>query len=70
MSWSKWIRRFHRWVSMLFVLTVVAIFVTLGFAEPPMWLYYTPLPPLFLLILSGLYLFALPYLGRGRAVGG
>jgi hypothetical protein len=31
------------------------------------WLYYLPLAPLFLLMLTGLYMFVLPYIRRGRA---
>jgi hypothetical protein len=34
--------------------------------EPPAWLTYSPLPPLFLQLFSGLYLFALPYRHRRR----
>lgn len=63
---STWIRRFHRWVSMAFTLTVIANFVAmaLGRGTPPPWITYAPLPPLALLLLTGLCLFALPYLGR------
>jgi len=32
-----------------------------------MWLYYTPLPFLFLLMATGLYMFVLPYVARRRA---
>lgn len=34
--------------------------------QPPAAVTYSPLLPLFLLLFSGLYLFALPYLGRWR----
>jgi hypothetical protein len=68
MIWSQWIRQFHRWVSILFTVTVVANFVALGLGGgkqmPPAWITYSPLPPLFLLLFSGLYLFVLPYLRR------
>ena len=36
------------------------------FGEPAYWLYYVPLLPLAILLPSGLYLFALPYLERVR----
>ena len=64
-----WIRQTHRWVSMAFTLTVIANFVTLGLGQgqPPNWITYSPLLPLALLLLTGLYLFALPYLVRRRA---
>jgi hypothetical protein len=43
---------------------VVANFIVRVRCEPPVWVTYAPLLPLFLLLLSGLYLFALPYLQR------
>ena len=64
MKLSQWIRQSHRWVAMAFTLAVVANFAVRAFREPPAWVTYSPLPPLFLLLFSGLYLFALPYLGR------
>ena len=67
MNWNIWIRQGHRWLSIAFTATVVANFVALGLGKQPLWLVYSPLPPLFLLLFSGLYLFALPYFGRGRS---
>jgi hypothetical protein len=64
MSWSSWIRRIHRWLSILFTVTVIANFAAMARGEPPAWVVYSPLLPLFLLLLSGLYLFALPYITR------
>ena len=67
MNWSPWIRQFHRWVSILFTAIVIAIFVMLGAGQQPAeWVYYLPLPPLFLLMFSGLYMFVLPYVARQR----
>ncbi|NIJ38119.1 ABC-type polysaccharide/polyol phosphate export permease [Sphingopyxis panaciterrae] len=67
MNWNLWIRQFHRWISILFTAIVVAIFATLGTGnEPVQWVYYLPLAPLFLLTVTGLYLFALPYIVRRR----
>lgn len=66
---SAWIRQAHRWVSIVFTLTVVANFVAMAVVggQPPAWITYAPLPPLALLLLSGLCLFALPYVARRRA---
>jgi hypothetical protein len=63
-----WIRQTHRWVSIAFTLTVIANFVALGLGQgqPPNWITYSPLFPLALLLLTGLYLFALPYMVRRR----
>ena len=71
MNWSKWIRQFHRWLSILFTLTVIANFVVIGVGhkQPPAWITYSPLPPLFLLMFSGWYMFALPYFRKTRRPG-
>ena len=64
MSFSAWIRQTHRWLSIIFTLTVIANFAAMTQGTPPAWITYSPLLPLFLLMLSGLYMFALPYFGR------
>ena len=61
---NKFIRQFHRWTSILFTATVAANFVAMGFGQHLMWLVYSPLPTLFLLMFSGLYMFALHYAAR------
>jgi hypothetical protein len=61
-NWNKGIRQFHRWMAVVFTAVVVAIFAALGVGRQPVqWVYYLPLPPLFLLMFSGLYMFFLPY---------
>ena len=67
MNWSKWIRQTHRWLSIAFTVTVIANFVVMARGTPPAWVTYSPLLPLFLLLFSGLYLFALPYATRWRS---
>ena len=66
MSWNKWIRQIHRWLPIVFTLTVIANFVALGTGkgQPAPWITYSPLAPLALLLFSGLYMFALPYLAK------
>lgn len=68
MRWSRWVRQTHRWVSVVFVATVVTNIVAMavGDGTPPPWLTYSPLLPLGLLLLTGLYLFVLPYTARRR----
>lgn len=65
---GRWIRQGHRWVAIVFTLTVIANFAfrAASSAETPSWLTYSPLPPLFLLLFAGLYLFARPYAVRWR----
>ena len=65
-TWSRGLRRTHRWLAIAFTVPVIANFVAYAFGEPPPWLVYSPLPPLFLLMFSGLYMFALPYVERRR----
>jgi cellulose synthase/poly-beta-1,6-N-acetylglucosamine synthase-like glycosyltransferase len=57
-----WIRQTHRWLAIVFTATVIANFGAMALGKPPAWVVYSPLPPLFLLLFTGLYMFALPYL--------
>ena len=68
LNWNTWVRQIHRWVSIAFTLTVIANFVAIakGGGMPPAWVTYSPLPPLALLWLSGMYLFVLPYVTKWR----
>jgi cellulose synthase/poly-beta-1,6-N-acetylglucosamine synthase-like glycosyltransferase len=61
-----WIRQAHRWLSILFIVPVIANFAAMALGEPPAWVVYAPLPPLFLLMFTGLYMFILPYAARWR----
>jgi hypothetical protein len=69
LNWNKWIRQFHRWMSIAFTVTVIANFIDIarGGGKPPSMITYSPLLPLALLLFSGLYLFVLPYLARRRS---
>lgn len=66
MSWNKWIRQSHRWISIAFTVAVIANFVALAQEEPPVWVGFLALPPLALLLFTGLYLFVLPYASKRR----
>lgn len=63
---SKWIRQTHRWLSIAFTAAVIANFVAMTRGTPPDWVVYSPLPPLFLMLATGLYLFVLPHLPERR----
>ena len=67
---SKWVRQIHRWLSIIFTLTVIANFVALSRGTPPSWVTYSPLFPLGLLLLTGLYMFVLPYVAKRRGAAG
>ena len=66
MSWNNWVRQIHRWVSIIFTVTVIANFVILGLKKQIAWVTYSPLLPLAFLLLTGLYLFVLPHATRWR----
>ena len=66
MNWNKGVRQIHRWLSIVFTITVIANFVAMSQGQPPAWVTYSPLLPLALLLFTGLYLFVLPYLVRRR----
>jgi len=73
LNWNTWVRQIHRWLSIAFTVAVIANFVAMGLGEPPLWVVYSPLLPLALLLFSGLYMFALPYAARwggARGAGG
>jgi len=68
-NWNTLVRQTHRWLSIFFTVTVIANFIALGIGhgqQPPPWITYSPLPPLFLLLFTGLYMFVLPYVARRR----
>ena len=64
---SGWIRTSHRWVAMTFLVIVIVNVVAFAINRPTPWLYYLPLPPLFWLMLTGLYMFVQPYVLKGRS---
>ncbi|HSK19230.1 MAG TPA: hypothetical protein VK912_08820 [Longimicrobiales bacterium] len=66
MSWSNGIRKVHRWTSIVFTMAVIGVTVVVntGQEEPAEWVYLLPLLPLGILLLTGLYLFVLPYSAR------
>jgi hypothetical protein len=66
MNWNTWVRQTHRWLSIAFTVAVIVTFVALGQETPVLWVSYVPLLPLALLLLSGLYLFVLPYASKWR----
>jgi hypothetical protein len=67
MNWSQWIRQSHRWLSIVFTIVVAGIFIALGTGnEPASWVYFLPLAPLAAMMLTGLYMFFLPYAARRR----
>ncbi|AMN42894.1 hypothetical protein [Rhodoplanes sp. Z2-YC6860] len=76
MNWDNGIRQIHRWFSMAFTVAAIAnIVVNIAGVQgaPAIWVGISALLPLVVLLLTGLYLFVLPYTahwrGGRRAVG-
>ncbi|MCA1967920.1 MAG: hypothetical protein LDL42_02230 [Rhizobium sp.] len=67
MRWNKWIRQIHRWLSLAFTLAVIANIAAMGMAEPAVWIGLLALVPLIPLLVTGIYLFAMPYVARRRS---
>ena len=64
MSSNMWIRKIHRWLSIAFTVAVIANIVALTMQVQATWIGLLAFVPLIPLLATGLYLFALPYLGR------
>ena len=64
LTFNRLIRQAHRWLSIAFTLLVIANFVGLALHKQSTALGLATLVPLFLLLFSGLYMFALPYLPK------
>jgi hypothetical protein len=58
------IRQIHRWLSIAFTFTVIANIVALTLQVQATWIGLMAFIPLIPLLATGLYLFALPCLGR------
>jgi heme A synthase len=68
LNWNNWIRQIHRWLSMAFTVAVIANVVAMVQEKQAIWVGLLALLPLVLLLLSGLYLFVLPYAAKWRSV--
>lgn len=74
MKWNKWFRQAHRWLSMFFTVLVLAnIVINVIPAVPEAYVlglgYFTILP-IVLLLITGLYLYVLPYTAKRRTEQG
>ena len=67
MNWNKLMRQVHRWLSIAFTVAVVVNIVAMTQEKQAVWVGMLALLPLILLLLSGLYMFALPYVRPRRA---
>lgn len=69
MSWNKWVRQTHRWLSIAFTVAVIVNGISVARGKYTAWVGLLALLPLALLLFTGLYLFALPYTTKRRRTG-
>jgi hypothetical protein len=67
MNWNRLIRQGHRWLSIAFTVAVIINIVAMAMEMQVVWVGLLALFPLILLMISGLYMFALPYFAERRA---
>jgi hypothetical protein len=69
--WSKWLRKFHRWIAIPTALAILAT-VAIKFVGDPkivaVWEKLDKIPSILMLIMaiSGAYLYLLPYISKGQ----
>ncbi|MBW8786479.1 hypothetical protein HFO94_06955 [Rhizobium leguminosarum] len=69
MNWNNRLRQIHRWLSIAFTLAVIINIIAMVQEKSSVWVGIMALLPLTLLLLTGLYLFALPYATKWRSAG-
>ena len=66
MGFNNWMRQIHRWLSIIFTVGFVTNIVAYMHKVQIPWLALLALLPLVVLLITGLYLFVLPYALRRR----
>ena len=67
MNWNKWVRQTHRWLSIAITVGIIINFVAVVRGKYTAWIGLLALVPLAFLMLTGLYLFVLPYATKWRS---
>jgi heme A synthase len=67
MSWNKWVRQTHRWLSMAFTVAVIVNIVAVVQGKYTSRVGLLAVLPLAFLLFTGLYLFVLPYATKWRS---
>ena len=67
MNWNKWFRQTHRWLSVVFTVAVIVNGVAVVQGKYNSKLGLLAVFPMALLLLTGLYLFMLPYAAKWRS---
>ena len=66
MNWNMRIRQIHRWLSIAFTVAVIVNMIAMMQEKQAVWVGLLALFPLDLLLLTGLYMFVLPYAAKWR----
>ena len=64
MNWNKWVRQTHRWLSVVFTAAVIVNIVAVLERKYTDRLGLLAVLPLALQLVTGLYLFVLPYAAK------
>jgi len=67
LNWNKWVRQTHRWLSIAFTVAVIVNIVAVVQGKYTNRMGLLAVFPLALLLLTGLYLFVLPYASKWRS---
>jgi hypothetical protein len=70
LNWNTSIRQIHRWLSIAFTVAVIVNVVAMVQEKQAVWVGLLALFPLVLLLLTGLYMFVLPYAAKWRGARG
>ena len=70
MNWNTSIRQIHRWLSIAFTVAVIVNVIAMMQEKQAVWVGLLALFPLILLLLTGLYMFELPYAAKWRGARG
>jgi hypothetical protein len=70
LNWNTSIRQIHRWLSIAFTVAVIVNVVAMMQEKQVIWVGLLALFPLILLLLTGLYMFVLPYAAKWRGARG
>jgi hypothetical protein len=66
-NWNKWVRQIHRWLSIAFTVAVIINIVAISLKNYTGGVGLLAVFPLALLLVTGLYLFVLPYVAKWRS---
>jgi hypothetical protein len=61
LNWNKWVRQTHRWLSMAFTVAVIVNIIAVAQKKYTASVGLLAVFPLALQLVTGLYLFVLPY---------